>query len=178
LSHFGTTDEPIAVRKAIARDWVEDLSEFSPRQIDDACREWRRTKPMRPAISDIRSMCITAQNQEREHQKLADRSRQGLDAEVIAMWKQPEYDGDSRSWQQRRGDAIAQNEERFARSAAWRAGKLDEYDAVHHPERLAERQRQGTHEAAQQPFSTPSRSIGEVLREMGITASEPADHAS
>src|SRR5215471_20165441 len=67
---------------------------------------------------------------------------------------------------------------RYARSSAWRAGKLDAYDAVHHPERLAERQRQGNHEAAQQPFSTPSRSIGEVLREMGITASEPADHAS
>ena len=94
------------------------------------------------------------------------------------MWKQPEYDGDSRSWQQRRGDAIARNEERFARSAAWHAGKLDEYDAVHHPERLAERQRQGNHEAERQPFSTPSRAIGDVLREMGITASEPADHAS
>jgi hypothetical protein len=120
LNHFGTVDEPVAVRKAIARDWIEDLAEFSARQVDDACREWRRTKSHRPTISDIRSMCITAQNQERSRKALAEQARGALDAETIAMWKQPEFDGDSRSWQQRRNDAIARNEEGFVRGAEYR----------------------------------------------------------
>jgi len=63
---------------------------------------------------------------------------------------------------------------RYARGAAWRAGKLDEYDAVHHPDRLAERQR-SAQEAAPQPYSTPDRTVGDVLREMGITATEVAE---
>lgn len=42
----------------------------------------------------------------------------------------------------RDADIQAQNE-KYARGLAWRQGRLDEYDAVHWPERLAERRRRG-----------------------------------
>jgi hypothetical protein len=56
-----------------------------------------------------------------------------------AMWEQPEYHGDIRSWQQRRSDAIDRQNEKYRRAAAYREGRLDEYDAIRHPERLQER---------------------------------------
>ena len=33
--------------------------------------------------------------------------------------------------------------ERYRRADAWRAGNLDKYDAIHHPDKLAERHRLG-----------------------------------
>lgn len=59
-------------------------------------------------------------------------------------------------------DVQAQNQ-RYARAKAWREGRLDEYDAVHHPERLAERRRRA---AASEPPITAG--------DLGVTAS-PSD---
>lgn len=59
-------------------------------------------------------------------------------------------------------DVQAQNQ-RYARAAAWRAGKLDEYDAIHHPERLAERRR-----------TAPKPEAPITASDLGVTAS-PSD---
>lgn len=56
---------------------------------------------------------------------------------------------------------VAVQEEKYRRGAAWRAGKLDEYDAIHHPERLAARR------AVQ-----PERPI--TAADLGVSASEQA----
>lgn len=58
---------------------------------------------------------------------------------------------------------VAVQEEKYRRGAAWRAGNLDEYDAIHWPERLAERRRRG---AASEPPITAA--------DLGVTAS-PSD---
>jgi hypothetical protein len=63
LAHFWTADDPPAVRQAQIEDWLEDLREFGPAIVVDACREWRRTKTRRPAPSEIRLMCIAAQRE-------------------------------------------------------------------------------------------------------------------
>lgn len=120
LSHFGTTDEPLAVRRSIARDWLEDLAEFSPAQVQSAGREWRRTQSMRPTIADIRRLCIAAQHAELERRALADDRRRGLDQETIDMWSRPEYEGDTRSWEERRCDAAKRLQERWSRADQWR----------------------------------------------------------
>jgi hypothetical protein len=59
---------------------------------------------------------------------------------------------------------------KYARAKAWREGWLDKYDAVHHPERLAERRRRAAEVIPEQPYSTPERAIGDVLAEMGISS--------
>lgn len=58
--------------------------------------------------------------------------------DMIRLWSRQDHPDDHRTWQQRRNDALAEQQERYRRGAAYRAGKLDEYDAIHWPERLAE----------------------------------------
>jgi predicted hydrolase (HD superfamily) len=117
LNHFGTVDEPAAVRKAIARDWVDDLAEFTVSQVAAACREWRRNCTIRPTIAEIRNLAVQAQHEDR--QAIPDQ-RVGLDAEMIRLWQRAEYGGDTRTWQQRRAAALERQEARYHRAAAWR----------------------------------------------------------
>jgi len=72
LNHFGTSDEPLSVRKAIARDWVEDLAEFTVPQVTWACREWRRTQSVRPTIAEIRRLACQAEHHDLERLALTD----------------------------------------------------------------------------------------------------------
>lgn len=63
-----------------------------------------------------------------------------------------------------RDEEVQRQNEKYARGLAWRQGRLDAYDAIHHPEKLAERQRQ-----AQKPVPDP---IGDVHAELGVSAQE------
>lgn len=58
LSHYWTAAEPAGVRQAQAEDWIEDLSEFLPSHVAEACRRWRRTQSRKPTIADIRALAI------------------------------------------------------------------------------------------------------------------------
>jgi|SRR5215469_4805739 len=227
LSHFGTVDEPLAVRRALARDWMQDFCEFAVAEVEWACNEWRRNQSMRPAIADIRRLAIQARANERE--AVAERRALEDKRSIIGPYRmmkladcrthddQRHYFAEAYAWMiargfleadakscridpegkwhdqglideyigrimrhdaaQRRGyeeaesrhDEIQAQNERYARAAAWREGRLDEYDARHHPERLAERQRQ-----SEEPYSTPARPVAEVLAEMGISSKEAA----
>lgn len=120
FSHFATANEPLAVRRSIARDWLEDLAEFTPRQVAWAAREWRRSQSFRPTIADIRRLAINSQHAELERRAIAENTRRGLDQETIDMWSQPEFDGDIRSWEERRIDAARQLQQRWARADQWR----------------------------------------------------------
>jgi hypothetical protein len=67
MFHYWQADEPPAVRALQLEDWLEDLAEFGPAIVADACRQWRR-KPnsRRPLPGDIRALCL---NEERERQE-------------------------------------------------------------------------------------------------------------
>jgi hypothetical protein len=58
LTHYWTAAEPIGVRQAQAEDWIEDLCEFLPAQVNEACRRWRRSQSRKPTIADIRALAI------------------------------------------------------------------------------------------------------------------------
>lgn len=58
LSHYWSTGEDQALRKAQAADWLEDLSQFTAAAVESACREWRRMHSKRPLIADIRALCV------------------------------------------------------------------------------------------------------------------------
>lgn len=122
LNHFGTVEEPLAVRKAIAEDWLEDLREFTPAQLQWAASEWRRTQSLRPAIAEIRKLATDAQHRDLDAKSIA--GPRGLDADTLRMWAGAEYHGDFRSPIQRRAAAIEAQEERYRRAAAYRAAKL------------------------------------------------------
>lgn len=139
LNHFGTAEEPAPVRAAIAEDWLEDLREFTLAQVRWAATEWRRAQSFRPTIADIRRLATHAQHLDLERIAIADQRPGELDRETLKLWSQPQYHGDIRTPQQRRNAATTAQDEKYARAAAYRAGKLDAYDAVHHPERLAKR---------------------------------------
>lgn len=67
--------------------------------------------------------------------------------------------------------ALEAQKEKYRRGAAYRAGKLDEYDAVHWPEKLAERRRaQAAAEAERQARELPECPISRVLDELGVTS--------
>ena len=171
LAHFWTADDNEIARKAQIADWIEDLVEFGPALVEEAMKEWRRTKTRRPMIADIRRLCIEAQRQRSERQAIADQRPGALDEDTLKMWAGAEYHGDFRTPVQRRQAAIDDQEERYRRAAAYRAGKLDEYDALHHPERLAERRRaQAAAEAERQARSLPECPISRVLDELGVTS--------
>lgn len=49
------------MRQAQVEDWLEDLIEFGPAVVADACREWRRSPiNRRPVPGEIRKLCIEA----------------------------------------------------------------------------------------------------------------------
>ena len=91
LSHFATADEPLSVRRGIAEDWIEDLAEFTTAQLEWACREWRRTQSLRPAIADIRRLATQAQHNDLERLALTD-SRQRWPKWLEDIWG-PEPEG-------------------------------------------------------------------------------------
>ncbi len=56
------------MRQAQVEDWLEDLIEFGPTAVADACREWRRTPiNRRPVPGEIRKLCIEAMPRQQEH---------------------------------------------------------------------------------------------------------------
>lgn len=71
---------------------------------------------------------------------------------------------------QSRDDDVQRQNEKYARGLAWRQGRLDEYDAIHHPEQLAERQRA---QAQTPPPTSPNAEvISNVLDDLGISSEE------
>lgn len=70
MNHYWTMDDPPAIRRAQAEDWIADLVEFAPAMIEAACVEWRRTETRRPTIADIRQRCIAAAFAEQERRLL------------------------------------------------------------------------------------------------------------
>lgn len=67
MSHYWTADDPIEARREQVRDWIEDLVEFGPATVADACREWRRTQSRRPTPADIRRLCVDSRQARIEH---------------------------------------------------------------------------------------------------------------
>jgi hypothetical protein len=67
MHYYAPGDLSDAARRAMAQDWLEDLAEFGPAIVADACRQWRR-KPnsRRPLPGDIRALCL---DEERERQE-------------------------------------------------------------------------------------------------------------
>jgi hypothetical protein len=57
LSHFRSDPNPPEVEYAIAQDWAEDLGEFPGWVVEQAARQWRRTKKFKPQICEIREAC-------------------------------------------------------------------------------------------------------------------------
>ena len=58
LSHFWTAADPPMSRQAQIEDWLEDLADFTPAVVAEACREWRRGETHRPTIAHIRRLCV------------------------------------------------------------------------------------------------------------------------
>ena len=65
LSHYWIPDLSKEIRKQQGEDWLEDLIEFGPEVVANACREWRRLESRRPTIADIRRLAIEEQARER-----------------------------------------------------------------------------------------------------------------
>lgn len=63
LTHYWTAGESDAVRFAQMQDWIEDLAEFGPFAVGEACKEYRRgpDHTRRPLPGDIRIICIRLQ---------------------------------------------------------------------------------------------------------------------
>lgn len=65
LAHYWSAAEDQRLRAAVSRDWLEDLQEFRADWVEEACRQWRRSEPKRPTISDIRKLCQRIRDDER-----------------------------------------------------------------------------------------------------------------
>lgn len=86
MAHYWTADESATVRREQTDDWIEDLAEFPAAVVVAACREWRRTQSRRPTPADIRLLCVTERQAQREHQlAIADR-RQEWPAWLAELW--------------------------------------------------------------------------------------------
>ena len=60
MSHYWTAADPVQTRQAQLEDWLDDLVEFGPAAVAEACREWRRTQSRRPTPADIRRLAAEA----------------------------------------------------------------------------------------------------------------------
>lgn len=70
LHFYAPSDLSESSRIAMAQDWLEDLREFGPAVVADACAEWRH-KPggRRPTPGDIRALC--RERQQLRHERIA-----------------------------------------------------------------------------------------------------------
>lgn len=90
LVHYWTADDDAVSRRAQIEDWIEDLAEFGPHAVADACTEWRRSSGKRPTPSDIRKLCREGHAERRPERLLeAPPPLDELDAAAIAdRWAQ------------------------------------------------------------------------------------------
>jgi hypothetical protein len=79
LSHYRADPNPPEVEYAIAEDWADDLGEFPVWAVEEAARQWRRSKKFRPQICEIREACERLTVRERT---LLGRLRQLIDADL------------------------------------------------------------------------------------------------
>lgn len=85
LGHYWTADDPPQARQAQIEDWLEDLREFGPAIVADACREWRRRDDnRRPTPGQIRAMCNEVRAAAETRQRLASSKPGWSDAEFLA----------------------------------------------------------------------------------------------
>lgn len=112
MAHYWTADDPIESRREQIFDWIDDLVEFGPAIVAEACREWRH-KPggRRPTPGDIRSLCIETQ-----------RSRRDATARRVL----PSPDGPD-EYARLRAEDRQRQEERFERARNVRAEIAAEY---------------------------------------------------
>lgn len=127
LSHFATADEPLAVRQAMAQDWVDDLEEFALADIEAATKEWRQTFATRPTIAEIRKLAIANQRRESDRRALEDKSRE----QEGGSWEPWLYEiwGPASTGRIARQQALDDWNRRLARGEAYREGRLAEFDA-------------------------------------------------
>lgn len=109
MHYYAPHDLSAPARKAMAADWLEDLEEFEPDVVADACREWRR-KPgsRRPLPGDIRQLCIAEQQRQIERRAIA-----GPDGE--RPWTYPERRAALDAERERNRPAELANYERLKR---------------------------------------------------------------
>lgn len=83
LANYRLADESRELYAAVADAWLEDLEEFDPEIVADACRSWRQGPDYsrKPLSGDIRRLCIEAL--ESHTLKLAKRKTM-TEGEVIA----------------------------------------------------------------------------------------------
>lgn len=83
LTHYWTGDEHERLRQQQLHDWLEDLEEFGPEVVGEACKEYRRgvNHARRPLPGDIRDICLYLQADRRERRMIADARR-----EASAEW--------------------------------------------------------------------------------------------
>ena len=72
LAHYWIANDRVETRQAQIEDWVEDLVEFGPACVREACREWRQNGERRPLPTDIRALCLAAANAERDRTAITD----------------------------------------------------------------------------------------------------------
>jgi hypothetical protein len=115
LSHYWLATEPEPVRRAQLEDWLEDLAEFGPAAVANACRDWRQQPgARRPLPGDIRKLCIEAQTAQRERLAHAPAAR-AADVDAYARsvgWKS----------EAERREAIRRDE--AGREARWERARL------------------------------------------------------
>ncbi len=83
LSHFPARGMSPEVEQAMAADWAEDLADYPLWAVEQAARQWRRTRKWRPTIAEMRDLCAEITAVEREFAKrLATIVKTGVRAEA------------------------------------------------------------------------------------------------
>ena len=57
LSHFPARGLAADVEQAVAGDWADDLAEYPLWAVEQAARQWRRSRKWRPSIAEMRNLC-------------------------------------------------------------------------------------------------------------------------
>ena len=127
LHYYAPRDLSDAARKAMAEDWVEDLREYGPAIVADACQEWRRSQTRRPVPSEIRKLCSEMRSVNQDRRALAGPGGSGdeyarsigwaSEAERVAAIRRDERDREAR-YERARLDRESAGAPRLAARAA------------------------------------------------------------
>jgi hypothetical protein len=117
LVHYWTADDPVETRTVQFEDWLEDLGQFPPVTVEEACRQWRRSRRHRPTPSDIRWLCLNIAAEQQRRLEIADRRSGEVPTWLVEIWE-------PLGGMEARQQAIAQQDERYRRAAEWRKEHL------------------------------------------------------
>jgi hypothetical protein len=87
LSHYWIPEQPLNISRMAVDDWLDDLAEFPPSVVKEACADYRRAnRERRPTPADVRHRCFQIQSEREQRFQIANGRQQAWPRWLEEVW--------------------------------------------------------------------------------------------